>query len=295
MKILKKFIPNFFRKWLRSFFKNNNDVKPISMDPSAMWGRIFNLEQKQLLNMNGFDLYVMPDDYIGYSIIHAKIYEPHITKLIKNILNENDVFLDIGANIGYFTMLASSIIKTNGKVIAFEPNPQNLQLIYSSMQQNKMHNIDIYPYAVSNNKTILRFANVGSNGVVITEHAQDQKHFFFVQSVMLDTILKDEPCINLIKIDVEAHEPYALEGMKEIIKKHRPKILTEFHPWAMKFYNSGEPINYLESIINLGYKLSIIKPDCSEIINDLRSDEIMSYWKSLNHETIHLDLYAQPI
>ncbi len=77
----------------------------------------------------------------------TKTYEPHVTNLVKGILKEGGVFLDVGANIGYFTMLAASLVKANGKVIAIEPNPQNLQLIYSSLLENHLSNVAIYPYA----------------------------------------------------------------------------------------------------------------------------------------------------
>lgn len=269
-------------------------IKSKSLNPSKMVGRIFDLKQKKLVNLPQFNLYVMPNDYIGNHIIQSRSYEPHVTKIIKNILRENHVFLDIGANVGYFTMLASTITKNKGKVIAFEPNPQNLQLIYSSIQTNQFNNIDIYPFAASDKKTILRFLNVGSNACVVGHNASYQKNECFVQSVILDDILKDEPQIDLIKIDIEGHEPFAIKGMTNIIKKYRPNILAEFHPWAMKFYNTGDPIQHLHTFINLGYKISIINPD-GELKLTSTPDEVLTYWKSLNKETIHLDLFAEPV
>ncbi|MEQ1742445.1 MAG: FkbM family methyltransferase [Candidatus Nitrotoga sp.] len=287
MKFLKKILfLRYVSRWL---------LMARGMHPSQMWGRVFNLDQKELVSLDGFDLYVMPNDYIGSQVIRNKSYEPHVTSLIKNTLGKEDVFLDIGANIGYFTMLASSIVKKGGgKVIAFEPNPQNLQLIYSSMQKNCAENIDIYPYAVSNTASILRFTNVGSNGGVVTKHSKDQKHFFLVQSVVLDVILKDEAKISLIKIDIEAHEPFALKGMDELIKKHQPKIITEFHPWAMRLNNLGDPSVYLDQILDLGYRLSIIKPT-GELMDASCSHDVILHWESLGVETIHLDLFAQPV
>ena len=109
----------------------------------------------------------------------------------------------------------------------------------------------------------------------------------------MDVILKDEAKISLIKIDIEAHEPFALKGMVELIKKHRPNIITEFHPWAMKLNNLGEPIAYLDQLYGLGYKLSIIKPS-GELMDVSCSREVILFWESLGVETIHLDIFAQP-
>jgi FkbM family methyltransferase len=203
--------------------------------PSQMIGRIFDLRKKRLVKLNGFQLFVMPNDYIGRSIIESKTHEPEVTAVIRRVLKEGDVFLDIGANIGYFTMLASSLVRASGKVIAFEPNPQNLQLIYSSLLESHVENVTVYPYAVSDKATILRFVTVGSNGGVITDksNAAGSPHHLLVPSVVLDEILKNELKIDLIKIDIEAHEPAAIRGLEGLIKKLRPRIITEFFPWAM--------------------------------------------------------------
>jgi FkbM family methyltransferase len=262
---------------------------------SQMWGRVYNLDKKKLVSLDGFNLYVMPGDYIGLSIINNKIYEPHVTHVIKSVLGRDDVFLDIGSNVGYFTMLASSILKEGmGKVIAFEPNPQNLQLTYSSLLQNNAINVEVYPYAVSDAASILRFTTVGSNGGVVTKDSKFQTYYLLVQSVVLDVILKNEEKINLIKIDIEAHEPFALKGMVQLIKKHQPKIITEFHPWAMRLNNLGDPSDYLQQILDLGYRLSIIKSDGTLLDVSCANDVILN-WESLGEETIHLDLFAQPV
>ena len=262
--------------------------------PSQMWGRVFDLRKKRLVKLDGFQMFVMPNDFIGRSIIDSKMYEPHVDTLIRKILGEGDVFIDLGANIGYFTMLASSLVKAGGKVIAFEPNPQNQQLIYSSLLESRIENVTVYPYAVSDVAAILRFTTVGSNGGVVTEYSKNEQYHLVVSSVVLDEILKNELRIDLIKIDVEAHEPAAIRGMEGLIKKLKPKIITEFHPWAMENNNVDPPIAYLEQLIGYGYQLSVIEPagNCLEMSG---AEEILSYWRSLNEETRQLDLFAQPL
>lgn len=237
-------------------------------------------------------MFVMSNDYIGAHILKSKSYEPHVTTVVKDLLKEGDVFLDIGANVGYFTMLASSLVKSSGKVIAFEPNPQNLQLIYTSMLESNIGNVDIYPYAVSDKKAILRFTTVGSNGGVVTDSSKAQQYYFLVPAIVADEVLASEEKINLIKIDIEAHEPFAIRGMEKLIRKLKPKIITEFHPWAMKLNNLEAPEAYLKQLFDFGYQISIIEPS-GRLFRVSCAEDILNYWKQLNHETAHLDLLAE--
>lgn len=262
--------------------------------PSQMWGRVFDLSKKHLVDLQDYSMYIMPDDYVGSMILKDKIYEPHVTNVVKSILKEGDVFLDLGANLGYFSLLASRLVTNTGKVIAFEPNPQNQQLILTSILKNEASNVNLYPYAVSNTSCILRFTTVGSNGGVVTAFSQDQRHYLLVQAVVLDEILYREPRIDVVKIDIEAHEPSALRGMKALISKHKPTIITEFHPWAMQLNNPEAPVEYLRQIHDLGYKISVIEPS-GNMLHFSSEEQVMNYWRSLNQETIHLDLLAQPM
>ena len=130
--MFKRKIIKYSKRLIRRLSSRLGNIAGPDMDVANMWGRVFDLNQKQRVQLEGFSLYVMPDDYIGASIMSSRTYEPHVTKVIRRELNEGEIFLDLGANIGYFSMLASSIVKNKGKVLAFEPNPQNLPLMYES-------------------------------------------------------------------------------------------------------------------------------------------------------------------
>ena len=175
-----------------------------------------------------------------------------------------------------------------------EPNPQNLQLIYASIVEAQASNIVVYPYAASDAEAILRFTTVGSNGGVVTEHSKDQRHYLLVPAVTLDRTLKDESRIDLVKIDIEAHEPIALRGLAATIERLRPHIITEFHPWAMRLNHPEDPIEYLRQIEALRYELCVIQPsgECKPMATP---ESILEYWAALGRETAHLDLFARPL
>ena len=184
------------------------------LHPAQMIGRVYDLRKKRLVNLPEFCIYIMPHEYIGAGILKSKTHEPHVTAVIKKVLHQGDVFLDLGANIGCFSLLASRLVKSAGKVLAFEPNPQNQQLILSSILKNEITNIRLYPYAVSDSESVLRFATIGANGYIVTEQAINQSYHLLVQSVILDDVLHDAPRIDCVKIDIEGHEPAAIRGMK---------------------------------------------------------------------------------
>lgn len=136
-----------------------------------------------------------------------------------------------------------------------------MQLIYESQIDNNFTNLTVYPYAVSDQSKILRFTTVGSNGGIITEHSKDQNHYLLVQSVVIGEILANEQKIDLIEMDIEAHEPIALRDMEKLLRRLRPKIITEFHPWAMRINNLEPPEEFLDKLQSLGYRLSVINYD----------------------------------
>ena len=261
--------------------------------PAPVWGQVFDLARKQRVDLDGLSLFVMAEDYVGASILSARVYEPHVTNVVRSILRPGDVFLDLGANLGFFSMLAASLVGPAGKVIAVEPNPQNQQLIYESILANRFSHVRVMPFAASDESRILRFVTVGSNGGVVTEHSRGQNHSLLVQSVVLDEWLDREPRIDLVKMDVEAHEPMVVRGMARLLERHRPRLVTEFHPWAMSINNPGPPENYLRQLEDLGYRLSVIH-SAGTGCEAMSIAGIMEHYRSLQLETANLDLLAEP-
>ena len=248
-------------------------------------------ESQVLIELEKFKIYAMTNDTaVGQTIISTRSYEPHVTDAIVKHLKSGDVFLDLGANIGYFTLLAASIVKNEGKVISFEPNQYNRQLLYASIVENQFENITVYPFAVSDSQQILRLMTSGSNGWVV-ELSEESVNYQLVQSVVLDELLQAEKQINVIKMDIEGHEPIALRGMDRIINKHRPIIFTEFHPYAV-----GE--GYLKQLTQYNYRLFIIE-EVGKITEAHDSLFVMDFWQRLaekvNFDRIHLDLMALPL
>jgi FkbM family methyltransferase len=218
-----------------------------------------------------------------------------VTKVLKDILRPHQCFIDIGANLGYFTMLAASIVGWDGQVYAFDPNPQNVMIIEKSMEANKFDNVTVFNYAVSDKRQTLKFLTVGSNGGVIRAD-KASGNLLDVKAIALDGFFGNDEPVDVIKMDIEAHEPFALRGMKHLVKQWKPIIVTEFHPWALRENNLEPPEQFLADLHHMGYSMSVI-PFEGDIVPNLGPVGVMNYWEEQEKicPTIHTDLLCYPV
>jgi FkbM family methyltransferase len=244
-----------------------------------------------LLNLRYFKIYVRLDDWaVGARIAVNRTYEQHVTRAVRSFLKPGAVVIDIGANIGYYTLLAASHVGNAGKVIAFEPSSNNCALLDMSVQKNNFNNVVIHTKAVTSENGYVAFGMDDSNGnisqnISVTHPSQ-------VEAVALDTFLKDESRIDVIKIDIEGAEGLALNGMKRILGLHHPVIFTEFCPNALLEISGISPENYLNGLRDLGYELYIILNN--DFVKQLpqSNQEIMTIYAECKSD--HLDLQAIP-
>ncbi len=171
--------------------------------------------------------------------------EPLTTKMFKGALSEGNVVVDIGANIGYFTLLASRLVGKSGRVYAFEPEPTNWYFLRKNIELNRYDNVFLLQKAVSSAAGISRLYTSGSDTGAHTlrrRHARGQfstresGESIEVETVTLDEFFEHkEPSIDLIKIDAEGAEMGVVSGMDHLIRKNRHlKMIVEFYPGALR-------------------------------------------------------------
>lgn len=174
-------------------------------------------------------IYINTSSFIEWEIFFTGYYEPHIVRLIKKYLKKDDVFVDVGANIGCHTLIAAKICK---KVIAIEPEPLVRKRLIENIKLNNLNNIEVYDYAISDyvgEAIFFRYkeenANKGASSLSHKNGLEDKG--LKVKVITLDELLKNEPRIDFIKIDVEGHSKEVVFGAKNIIKKFNPLVLYE--------------------------------------------------------------------
>jgi len=161
-----------------------------------------------------------------------KTWEELTTDLFKEVVKEENVVVDLGANIGYYSLLAARLVGSKGRVYAFEPEPTNYSLLLKNIELNEYHNIIPVSKAVSNAAGTVRLFldNQDTGAHTICEPGKKGKSIE-VESVTLDEFFKDrEPQIDVIKMDIEGAEMSALAGMDRILKENNNlKIFVEFY------------------------------------------------------------------
>ena len=149
--------------------------------------------------------------------------------LVRSLLAPGMKVVDVGANVGYYTLMFAQVVGPAGRIIAIEPSPENLPELKLNIERNKLRNVEIVPKAVGNSRKEVGLRSGINSGVV-----RDDKPSYSVEQDLIDNIIT-EP-IDLLKIDVEGFEEFAVEGAQHVLSEHQPTVLLELHPLEMKQY-----------------------------------------------------------
>jgi FkbM family methyltransferase len=138
-----------------------------------------------------------------------------------------DVFFDVGAHVGFYSLLASSLVGETGRVFAFEPFPRNLGFLEKHLQLNGASNTTVFKAAVSDRPGELRFRE-GEGHSMGQIHAEGT---LVVPCVSLDDLYTQNaiPLPNVLKIDVEGAEAHVLRGAENILRRSQPTIFLATH------------------------------------------------------------------
>jgi FkbM family methyltransferase len=205
--------------------------------------------------------YLENDRYIGQRIALEK-YEPYETQLILRQTKTGDVVVDVGANIGYYTILLADKVGKCGKVYAFEPDKTNFEILVKNIKENKLENVVAVNAAVGskNGKVDLYKSkeNFGDHKVYDQNPPVDKSTSSLknggslktktVKIVKLDDFIKG--LVNLMKIDTQGWEPEVVKGAKNLISKNKPIIFMEYSPVSYKLaeLNGKEMMKNLRDI-----------------------------------------------
>jgi FkbM family methyltransferase len=212
----------------------------------------------------GFKLKLNPNDlYVSAPIYCEGIYEPQVTELFGTIIDEGMVVVDVGANLGYYTVFASKLVNQTGRVYAFEPEEKNYQFLLRNIQLNDCQNVNPERRAVSdrigNMKLYLSDSNPGDH--TLGEQTSEGRRTVDTQTITLDEVFKNSSRVDIVKMDTQGHEMKCMRGMLQLIQSSPGLgIFMEFWPKGL-IDNGSDPRDLLELIESLHFVIREILPD----------------------------------
>jgi FkbM family methyltransferase len=183
----------------------------------------------------GTGLITRPDIPLGWHITFFGTYEPEVREVFRAFLRPGGVVLDIGANIGWHTLLMAQLVGPTGRVIAVEANPHVCNNLRENIRLNRFEHVQILSIAIANSEGTAEFlaplaedASSG-DGHVLPDQDRSGCAAIRVKTSSLDQIVCDLGLdrIDFIKIDVEGFEWAVLQGARSTIERHRPHIIFE--------------------------------------------------------------------
>lgn len=184
-------------------------------------------------------------------------FEKFETELFKSLIREGMVVVDIGAYAGYYSLVAANLVGEEGKVYAFEPNPENYVLLLKNLEMNRYKNVTPAQKAIAdrNGKTRLFLAleNKGDNRLF---DSKDGRESIIVDVTSLDDFFKERDYhVDVVKMDIQGSEMAALKGMTKILEKNDDlKILSEFWPSGIRM-SGASPEEFLKKLMEFGFEL----------------------------------------
>lgn len=185
--------------------------------------------QPKWVDIDGMRLHLpLHDEGVADALRMDGTFEKEESAVFREKIKPGMTVLDVGANIGYYSVLASRLVGPQGKVLAFEPEPLNFELLIRNIVDNKCRNVTAWPYAVG---TSLGFADLnlawpastGSHSIAI--HPEGGSGHMRVVTVALDDFLEPSLWPDAMKMDIEGAELLALAGMEKILAHRKLKTI----------------------------------------------------------------------
>jgi FkbM family methyltransferase len=157
------------------------------------------------------------------------IYEMEVQKILARELHSGDVFYDVGANAGFFSLIAAKLVGPEGRVFAFEPVSENHETIGEQFQINQFQNCTVVPVAVSGESGTMPI-HLTANTSMARLGGTDTGSTSIVETVSLASFVQGHPLPDFIKMDVEGAEAEVLESATSLLMNEKaPTLLVEIH------------------------------------------------------------------
>lgn len=219
------------------------------------------------------------------------VMEPGLTKYFCTLIKPGTVVVDVGANVGIYTLLAAKLLEGTGKIYSFEPTPRIYEILQDNVQVNSFLELGIvhlHQLAVTDRSGKVRlsiFNNDSGHNTLFSYGKPDNE--IEVTTTSLDEILATQERVDIVKIDAEGAEPLIVRGMQQVIKRNpKIRILLEFAPVHLKRAGSN-PLELLDEFASLGFDIRRIDDVNGDLLSVTRGELAEVFSANLQLELPH--------
>ena len=223
------------------------------------------------------------------SAVMSGQYEVATTRLFEKLLLPGMTILDVGANIGYYSLVAAKLVGGQGRVYAFEPDPRNCDVLRQNIELNGYKTIEVVQCAVADKPGTIRLflsaQGTDKNSIAPTSGDVFKDSAIEVPTVTLDEFVrsKGRPKVDFIKMDIEGAELLAVRGMRELVRNSKNlKIVMEFNPERLAACGFG-PRDLLEGLRDIDLEINCVEDDSQ--LTKLGPDQFDSFVASFVGKT----------
>ena len=228
------------------------------------WWQYISLKKPVVMKwVDGLNLRIYPKNEVFRSIFVRGIYDPNLIVVINALLPAKGVFLDIGSNMGYCSLLMDKVVGEDGRVFAIEPSERDFLRLVDNVNLNKLDNVNVYRLAISDKigKVTISIAPeersaLNTLGAEFSNKGIEKVQTEEVDSTTLDAFVEKEGLskIDVIKMDIEGSELKALSGAKNTIEQYRPALIVGINKNSLEA--SDASVEEIEKILReLRYKM----------------------------------------
>lgn len=195
-----------------------------------------------------------PRDFVSRHIYMTGDYETTTTRLFGSVLNNGDLVVDVGANIGYFTLVASHLVGQGGKVLSFEASWHIFEKAKANLEINSVGNVQLRHQAISDGpgEVTLHLGDEDHLGVSSMRSIGTSREET-VSKIALDDAVGPDENPRLIKVDVEGAEHLVLAGMRETIRRCKPYLIIELSDGFLREMGSSAE-SLMTDLFSEGYE-----------------------------------------
>lgn len=242
------------------------------------------------------------DPAISKPILALGEYEAGFCRRLLSFVNDDTHFVDIGANIGFFT-LAVARRAAHGRVWSIEADLQNARLLRASIALNGFEErTEVHYMAASDADGEVFFSTLGYGANIGARFTAKQESTLLERSLVgapkpsrlraraMDNLLRGER-VDLMKVDVEGYEPAVFQGLREVLCQQQPVVFSEFAPGTIQHISKSDPAEMLRFIRNCDYAFSVV--DNTGAVTELGDnvEKVLARHDAREH---HLDLMFTP-